>query len=93
MRILHWTKNWSDVLLVHEGFAIVIQMFVEVPLKHKSMILCNTFIVKTILYFIVKTLRMFIYAYEGIAITRLLCNTFGTRQHIPSTLSLNLIQP
>jgi len=57
MCILHWTKKWLDVLLVNEGVAIVIQMFVEVPLKPKGMILCNTLIVKTILYFIVRTLK------------------------------------
>jgi len=33
MCILHWTKNWLDVLLMHEGLAIVVQMFVEVPLN------------------------------------------------------------
>jgi len=44
-------------LLVNEGVAIVIQMFVEVPLNPKGMILCNTLIVKTILYFIVRTLK------------------------------------
>ncbi len=44
-------------MLVNEGVAIVIQMFVEVPLKPKGMILCNTLIVKTILYFIVRTLK------------------------------------
>ncbi len=36
--ILHWTKNWLDVLLVHEDIAINSK---QVPLKLKS-ILCNT---------------------------------------------------
>jgi hypothetical protein len=39
-----------DVLLVHKGIPIVIQMFVEVPLKPKGMILCNTFINKNPLF-------------------------------------------
>jgi hypothetical protein len=48
-----------DVLLIYEGIVIVVQMFVEVPLKPKGigMILCNTLIIKTIPYFIVITLR------------------------------------
>jgi hypothetical protein len=56
MCILHWTKNWLDVLLVHGGIAIVVETFVEVPLKSKGMILCNTFIKKKS-YFVVRILR------------------------------------
>jgi hypothetical protein len=45
------------------------------------MILCNTPIIKTIPYFKVKILRLYI-CDEGIMFTLLLCNTFGTRQNI-----------
>jgi hypothetical protein len=57
MSILHWAKKWLDVLLVHEGIAIVIQTFVQVPQKLKGMLLHNTLIEKPIFYFMVKTLR------------------------------------
>jgi hypothetical protein len=36
MCILYWSKNWLDVLLIHEGVAIVVQMFVEIPLMFKT---------------------------------------------------------
>jgi len=39
------------------GTTIVIQTFVEVPLKPKRTILCNTLIIKKIPYFIVRILR------------------------------------
>ncbi len=72
-----------DVFLVHEGITIGIQTFVEVLVKPKGVILCNTLIIKTIPYFIVE---IYIYIYdEGITFitfTLLLCNTFGTRQNI-----------
>jgi hypothetical protein len=44
------SKNWLDVLLVYEGIAIVIQMYVQVPLKPKNMFLCNTLIIKKSLF-------------------------------------------
>jgi hypothetical protein len=46
MCILYWAKNWLDVLLVHEGITIVVQIFEEIPQKFKNMLLCNTLIVK-----------------------------------------------
>jgi len=46
MCILHWAKNWLDVLLIHEGITIMVQIFVEIPQKSKNMLLCNTLIVK-----------------------------------------------
>ncbi len=36
MCILYWAKNWLDVLLVHEGITIVVQIFVEIPQKSKK---------------------------------------------------------
>jgi hypothetical protein len=38
---------------MYKSIAIVVQTFVKIPLMPEGMILCNTFIVKTILYFIV----------------------------------------
>jgi hypothetical protein len=50
-------KKRFNELLVHEGIVVVVQTFIEVPIKPKGMILFNTFIVKIILYFIVRTLK------------------------------------
>ncbi len=33
-------KNWFDVLLIHEGIVIVVQMFVKVPLKNLKAWFC-----------------------------------------------------
>jgi hypothetical protein len=50
-------KKLIRCIVSNEGIAIVVQTFVEVPLKLKGMILCNNLIDKTIPYFILRALR------------------------------------
>jgi hypothetical protein len=93
MWILHWTRNWLDVLLVYEDIAIVVKTFVKVALKPKGMILCNTFIVKKSPISQLEFWNSLHMHDDGIAFTLLLCNTLGTRIFFSNILILKLNTP